>query len=123
MATATAPTWTLVEAACTICESETEVVDTKLELADGVRVRVCRGCTEALATAHKLESAAAEALLAQSRREMQAREAMLADRDGQLAQQRSQLESLGLELERLRAEAERRQNAVGTILAAAQELT
>jgi chromosome segregation ATPase len=115
MATATAPTWTLVEAACTICESDTEVVDTKLELAGGTRVRVCKGCIEALATAHKLESAAAEALLAQSRREMQAREAMLADRDAELTQQRSQLESLGVELERLGAEGEKRQSAIAQI--------
>ena len=40
---------------------------------------------------------------------------MLSARDGELAEQAAKLEVLGAELERLRGEAERRQNAVATI--------
>ena len=124
MSTATPQRWALVEdATCTVCESEGEAVDTKLELADGTRVKVCVGCTEQLAVIHKLGSEAAAAVLEQMKRELAAREQMLSDRDAELAEQAAKLEVLGAELERLRAEAERRKSAAAQVLAAAQELS
>jgi hypothetical protein len=48
---------------------------------------------------------------------------MLADREGEIARLSATTETPGVELERLRAEAERRQNAVGKIIAAAGELS
>jgi hypothetical protein len=58
----------------------------------------------------------------QARREQPAIEQMLAQRDDELAEQASQLETLQAEFERLRGEADRRQQAIGRIVTAAQEL-
>jgi hypothetical protein len=122
-ATTTARPWRLVErATCTICESEGEVADTGLELADGTRVRVCGDCTVALVATLKLESTASQALSAAHLRELAAREEMLASRDVALGRLREQLESQQVANERLLAEAERRSVAIATIKAAVLEL-
>jgi hypothetical protein len=112
----------LVEGVCLICESEGEVADTGVELAGGERVRVCGACTEALVASLKLESEASAALGAAHRRELQARDEMLASRDEELGRLRAQLEGQQVANERLRAEAERRSVAIATIRAAALEL-
>jgi UDP:flavonoid glycosyltransferase YjiC (YdhE family) len=119
---AIAQRWRLAQGVCTICEAEQEVVDTTLELADGVRVRVCGTCAQDLAVAHKIESKASAAVLAQAEREAAAQEAMLQARDTELAERARQIEALTGELERMREERERRSFALNRIVAAAQEL-
>lgn len=112
----------LVEGTCLVCESKGEVADTGVELAGGERVRLCGVCTEALVACLKLESSASEALSAAHRRELQARDEMLASRDEVLGRLRAQVEGLQVTAERLRAEAERRSVAIASIKAAALEL-
>ena len=115
--------WQQITSACVICESpEVEVVDTALELG-GRRLRVCGECIKSLAVASKLESKAAEAVIAAIKRETAALEARLEAANAELAANTQRAADLEAELESVRGRNEHREELLGRISSLAQEMT